>query len=176
MFYRTLASVFLLSQISLASDNMLPLNSEKLDKPIELQCGLKIVEWNGRREVDQKKLNELCDKAISELPKFLKAEKNIDVEFIFFNWNSSFIRTGSCNRCLNDTKNRFKHREDKRFLSGYTDYNINHMFVGIDDESFETIFIHELYHSLTDYNGYLFSAEEDEKLARKFTRKLGLGE
>lgn len=176
MFWRTLSLIFLLSQICLASDNMLPLNSEKLDQPIELQCGLKIVEWSGDKEIDEKRLNELCDKAVKEFPKFLKTEKNIDVEFVFLNWHASFIDKGSCNRCLNDLKNRFKNREDKRVLSGYTDYNINHMFVGINDKALETIFVHELYHSITDYNGYLFSDEEDEKLARKFTRKLGLGE
>lgn len=158
-----------------------PLESEKLDNIIILDCGLKVQEINGYISV--KSLNRMCTYAYSNFFKFSKA-KGLKINHRQkFNWNASFIPEGSCYRCLNDLKFRFRDRQIKTPVVGYT-YDIgSYLFVFSDsnDPIFSQIFVHELFHSFSMFYGVFENHKgslvdkrnTDEELAEEFTSWLG---
>lgn len=168
--------------------HMAPLQTEFLNRPITLDCGLMIQEWRGTKPtlVEIKKLNKLCTFAVSKFPEFI-AKHNIKKQHNgAFAWNISLIPDGYCYRCLNDIHFRFKRRGLRQDLWGYTDNNEKYIWTisNTTDSYFKTIYIHEIFHALSMFYGIYDShhpfnnwerSRADERLAQGFTEYLGLG-
>lgn len=117
-------------------------------------------------------------KAISDLDRFcnlavLKFGFNYEKPFV---WNLSFLKQGSCYRCLNDTKYRFIGRKNQNYVDSYTSQTFEYTFLPniVDGPKFKLYYMHELYHALSMSRG-MYGKDNEEK-ARAFTKKLGLGE
>lgn len=162
--------------------NMPPFSEELLTEPINLDCGLSIVEKRGGKKLNVNKLNTMCDNVLKKFPQFIK-KKGINVEFTYFDWKMSILPESSNYRCLNDLKYRFKYRQFQGDVIGYTDYNSKYSFVlnDITDSQFNITFVHELFHAMSMYSGAYEShsynwqnrSSIDESLAQEFTEWLG---
>jgi hypothetical protein len=190
--YILLLFILLITNISFANSPT-PLESEKLNNPIQLDCGLIIQEFESNKDFqftnkNINKLNYLCTKAFLYFKDFTRSNGIIInhnsnlVDFdAKFKWNLAFLKEGKCDRCLNDKVNRFSSVSLSIIdLVGYTNNNLQYFFMISDFNNplFEKIFVHELYHSLTmfygldfNYNGNYYKT--DEIYAEKFTKQLG---
>lgn len=163
--------------------HMIPFESEKLENPINLDCGLTIYEW--RRKGDSEDLNRYCSLALNNFAPFIKKHKGIDVT-PQLNFGLSLLRDSRKYRELNDLKYRFFDRQQQVEVWGYTSYDDKYIFITNDTSmpEFKKIFVHEVFHGLSMASNIFDSHpgdkyekyKADEKLARKFTRELGLGE
>jgi hypothetical protein len=189
MFNRFLLCIYILfiSTSALADQriegHMTPLPNELLDNPVTLDCGITVQEVRGN--VNFNKINSMCTYAYTKFWKFI-TKRGIETNGRegFF-WNISFIPEGSCYRCLNDDEFRFKYRNVKGPLVGYTDRDQRYAFMlsNSNDAEFNVTFVHELFHSMSMYYGiydnhpgnWSEKTLADEILAEEFTEWIGYG-
>lgn len=166
--------------------HMPPFESEKLDSPINLNCGLVIYEWRGgNKENDSSTINKYCSLALENFGPFIKKHKNINIE-PQLTFSLSLIPDTKRYRGLNDLKYRFFDRQQQVEVWGYTSYNNKYIFITSETSipEFKKVFVHEVFHAISMSSGVFDSHpgdkyekyKVDEKLARKFTKELGLGE
>lgn len=165
--------------------HMIPLPTEKLSTSIRLSCGVKIQEWRGSNisATNVKRMEDLCIKTQKKFYIFAKSKGYELSTESSFSWSLSLIPDGRGYRELNDLKFRFSERPQKEEVWGYTSRTSEYIYMvsNTDLPNFDTIFAHEVYHSLS-FNSGLYDnlpgnkSVVDEKLAREFTRYLGLGE
>ena len=185
MFYKVVLFILLISTFSFGADknskivgHQQPLKSEVIN-PIVLDCGFIIEEFWGEKITKGfiQRLNDTCLLAHSNFGPFLRRnglKKAHDIEFY---WSGSFIPDGTCYRCLNDIEYRFANRPNKEMLSGYSNLDDLHSFIGVNRDDVIVTFLHELYHAMSEYYGVFDTLgntfEErvvrDESLARQFT-------
>lgn len=145
-------------------------------------------------------LNDTCKKVLDQFPKFVKSKK---LKFSTVNGKFSHKVSiipgqkqfqGSEPRNLNDLTGRFKNRYSEYDadgnpypIFGYTSFVLKHTFLRNDlltanedvDSKVQSIWAHELYHALS-YHFKVYenlgddAAQEDEKLADKFTDFIGM--
>jgi hypothetical protein len=169
---------------------MEPLPKDVLRVPIHLygKCSNVVInELNGNFTADNiYSLSKLCNIATDNFAKFL-SQQGIEVDDSpKFEWKISVLKDGNCYRCINDTRYRFRDRFIKDDVWAYTSKTYERTFV-LNDLSiygYDTFFVHEMFHALSIYYSVFDGhadrddkrAKEDERLARKFTRWLGMGE
>ena len=185
---------------------MTPLSEEKLSSPIALsqECaGVTIVEWrvDGSPQTPLnsqavQEIDRLCRLAVLRFPEFVKRQ---GYQFLHsgenFFQNISIIPADSYHRNLNDLESRFAGRtaeydQDGHALPilGYHQRDAYYVYIfneislkdGINPQ-FKTVAAHEIFHALSSqFEIYIQHSgnkdEQEEKMARKFTMWLGLGE
>lgn len=185
---RLFISLILLTSTARADNyivgHMQPLDNEKLETPINLKCGMTIYEWRGGTK-DISILNKYCSLALENFGTFIKKHKGIDIE-PSLNFSMSLIPDTKKYRDLNDMRYRFIDRQQQVEVWGYTSYSNRYVFLisNIDLAEFKTVLVHEVFHAISMSSNVFDSHpgdkyekyKADEKLARKFTRELGLGE
>lgn len=174
-----------------ADETMTPLPSEELAQPIHLPCGLTLREWHGQSRPSraaEAEMERLCVAAERHFVPFLRS-RGLELPLPdrgAFRWSESLIPDGHCHRCLNDVQGRFAARFPHNELWGYTDLRRQWSFMISDVRSpmFRLVFTHELFHAMSMFYGlyeshsgstWIEKSDVDEKLARAFTRSLGLG-
>jgi hypothetical protein len=187
--YTTLIVLFTASHSFAQTRSIFPLPHEVLDSPIVLECGLIIREFSGNK-LDKRTINRLnkhCNIAHKYFFLYNHMEKPYD-----FSWNISFIPEGTCHRCLNDRKDRFKDIFIKNNnIIGYTDLKAKYIFMySKTDRYWDLTFVHELFHAMSMYydiydnypcnqaspqEKYTCKTEYDEYHAQQFTEILGYG-
>lgn len=162
--------------------HMAPLNSEKLPQTISLDCGARIVEWQGK--VDKAavaKMNKLCDIAVANFEPFLRS-RSLDKKhhFPFFAYEISLLIRGNDYRQLNDYTYRFNGRNSIQKLIAYYGWTADHNVFIMNDTNhpeFDITFVHELFHAQSFFYGLYYTHHEsnnnirsrvDEQLARSF--------
>jgi len=171
------AIIIILTLTSFASANrMQPLASERLNNPIELDCGIFIKEWRGGKK-DIKLVNKLCSKSLDYYPAFLKKHNLKRKHTWIFRFSMALVPDGRCSRCMNDLDDRFVERPQQSILIGYTSANQRWTYLIGDTyhPEFKVTFVHELFHALNVFYGLWTPTEAEEDLAEAFTYDLGLG-
>lgn len=163
--------------------HMPPFPEEMLDPPVTLTCGATVREARSFTP-DYRRLNRLCTRATTHFFPFIE-RKGLEVTHREpFAWGISFLPERTCYRCLNDEAYRFRYRQAKGAVIGYTDKNSEYFFMTtIVDREFSVTFVHELFHALSMFYGiydahpgsWESKAAADEKLAVEFTEWLGYG-
>ena len=162
--------------------HMPPFPKEELASPIKLQCGATIHEWRGTT-TDRAKAERLCSLALKNFVPYLKTQDLEPKHSAPFAWPIAMMPDGKCYRCMNDTKWRFIHRPYKGYVTGYTSYTQNWMFMlgSPSHKDFDVTMVHELFHAMSDYygivDGYPTNRQisDNERMAVEFTLYLGLG-
>lgn len=147
-------------------------------------------------------LNEICNLAVKNFRKFILSHNYIIGRIENFSQSVSLLPADIYNhgadlRNLNDSSYRFFNRYkeydengDVIPIWGYHSRSTSHIFIRNDvlagngkeaNLEFKTIFAHELFHAMS-YQFGIFNQHSgnqtiaDEKMARRFTKFLGLGE
>ena len=170
----------------------------------DLCAEITVVEWRptpglenstSKSEKSIKILNQICNLSVRFFPQFIN--KYYDFSDRVENFSQSLClmpadvnQYGQDVRNLNDISYRFVNRT-KAYdedgipypIWGYHQRSMSHIYIRNDvpNAEFKTVFAHELFHAMSYqygiYNQHEGDKDEaDEKLARKFTRYLGLGE
>ena len=158
----------------------LPLPTELLSKPVELDCGATIREWRGSRLTESRieRVNSMCSLVNEKFGPFVK-ELGYSPSDAPFYYSLSFIPYGKNYRDLNDIEYRFAGRAGGTNLTGYTVHEGRYVFniSNPNDRDFDVSFAHELFHAMSYHYGIHAQHEGDvdmieENLARKFTKRL----
>lgn len=163
-----------------------------------------VIEWRptfgledstGQSSKAIKLLNQVCNFAVKSFPKFINSHYDFANEEEKLSQSLCLMpadvnQDGQDVRNLNDVNYRFINRTkeyDENGIPfpiwGYHQRSTAHIYIRNDvfNTEFKTIFAHELFHAMS-YQYGIYSQhnddrdEADEKLARKFTKFLGLGE
>lgn len=170
----------------------------------DLCAEVTVVEWRptpglenstSKSEKSIKILNQICNLSVRAFPKFINVyydfpnEKETLLQYLCL-MPADVEQHGQDVRNLNDINYRFFNRT-KRYdedgipypIWGYHQRSVSHIYIRNDvlNAEFKTVFAHELFHALSwkygIYNQHLGDKDViDEKMARQFTRHLGLGE
>ena len=177
------------------STQMTPTISEKLNSPIALCSGIKIVEWRDSgtpatqlTKANIKALIRYCKEAMKAFPKFVKS-KGYDLKRAGkLHTSVCFMPVNSSPRNLNDIDYRFSSRTkiydsdgNVGQIWGYFQRYTDHIYVrNTAANHHRVVFIHELFHSASYYYGIYdqhegYKDSKDENLAQEFTVYLGYG-
>ena len=164
--------------------HIMPLDSELLSPSIHLACGLTIKEWRGGPR-DRARVESLCMLAIKSLDPYLKENHLEKIHNRPFDWSASLLPWGKCYRCINDLDWRFRYRQARFLVTGYTSLSYQYTFTvgNIEHRNFDVSFLHEMWHAMSYYYGIYDNhpGDEaakliaDEHLAVGFTQWLGFG-
>ena len=159
----------------------LPLSSELLKQPIELDCGAVIREWRGAA-INKTKVNNMCSLAEREFGPFIQ-DLGFSTNNKPFTYSLSFIPDSKNHRDLNDIIYRFANRSPQDdALTGYTVHEGRYIFniSNTRDQQFDVSLLHEFFHAMSyhygvfdQHPGTLYDKKlKDEDLAKRFTKKI----